>query len=469
MTAKTKRTRTTPARGSKLARSVLGLLLLVAACWGTLLGTVPTSAGDPVLLAVSPADGEYVKSPDEVTLTFDRPVPAGLATVRMTTPSGQQVVAGRPRNAPGDSRILTVPMPETRYQGTYSVAWSLPSSRLEPISGAFTFNVFAPTKPVAVPKIATERDALVVAFHTGFRLAATAAFALGVGMAFVLALVWPAGLGRTPVRRVIKYVWWSLVVATLGTAVTFGGYAARTPLHEALDPALVWAAFGSFVGTGLLVRLLVLVPVTIALALLLISPPAESPAERWPRAGAVLGCAAALAATWSFARPQGPGEPALLAVGTDILLLLSVAVCVGGPVLLWTLMRTAKVSVLREAVPRLSILMPVSGALLLAAAPITSRGWQMVALLVLGTLVVGTGLAGGWWVRRRTHDHDKDRPGRVLLCRVAATAAGAAAAALLAATASGTTQSQLAHSGWPAEGHEQVREPLGIAMSEQVR
>jgi methionine-rich copper-binding protein CopC len=436
-------------RRRALARGVLGLLVLVAACWGATLA-VPTPAGDPVLLAATPAEGETVKSPDEVRLTFDRPVPAGLATVRMTIPSGQQVVEGRPYTVSGDTHTLAVRMPPTRYAGTYSVAWSVPSSRPEPVSGALGFHVFAPSGPVAIPQIPTDPDPVVVAIHTSFRVAATAALALGVGVAFVLGVVWPAGVGHAPARRLVTYAWWALVVATFGTIVSFGGYYARLPLGEAFDPVVVSAAFGSDVGATLLVRLLVLVPITVALVQLLTGPPAATAVQRWLRAGAVLGSAAALAATWSFAEPHGPDGPAPLAVGAEIALLLTVAICVGGPVLLWVLMRTAADSVLRAAVPRLARVMPVGGGLLLVIAPTTATGWQMIALLVLGVLVVGTGFAGRWWVRRRAHTRGRDLPGRARLRRLAASAAVAVAVALVAAAASAPGPAQLALSAWQA-------------------
>jgi copper transport protein len=427
------------------ARGLAGLLVVIAAGWGTLLLAMPAGTGDPVLVAVSPTDGELVKSPDEVRLTFDRPVPAGLATVRLTVPAGQQVVEGRPYAVSGDPNTLAVRMPPTRFAGTYSVAWSVPSSTLEPIAGTSAFHVFAPTKPVAVPQIPTDRDPTVVAIHTVFRVAATAAFALGVGVAFVLGAVWPAGAGHAPARRPVTYAWWVLVVATLGTIVSFGGYAARLPLAEAFDPAVVSAAFGSDVGAALLVRLLVLVPITVALVQLLAGPPAGSALQRRLRAGAVLGGAAALAATWSFAQPHGPDGLAPLAVVAEIVRLLAVAVCVGGPVLLWVVLRTACGSVLRVAVPRLVRIMPVGGGLLLVIAPLTTAGWQMIALLVLGSLVVGTGLAAGWWERRRASTRGRDLTERARLRRLATVAAAAVAMALLAAAVPATGPTQLAY------------------------
>lgn len=432
-------------RPRAFVRGVLGLLVLIAACWATLLLTVPTPAGDPVLVAVSPTDGELVKSPNEVRLTFDRPVSAGLATVRMTVPSGQQVVEGRPYAVSGDPNTIAVRMPPTRYAGTYSVAWSVPSGTFEPVTGTSAFQVFAPTKPAALPQIPTERDPVVVAIHSAFRVAATAAFALGVGVAFVLAAVWPAGAAHVPARRPITFAWWTLVVATLGTIVSFGGYAARLPPAEAFETATVSAAFGSDVGAALLVRLLVLVPITIGLVQLLTGTPAGTALGRWLRAGAVLGSATALAATWPIAAPHGPDGLALLSVGSEIAVLLAVAVCVGGPVLLWVLVRTAGESVLRFAVPRLARVMPVGGGLLLVLAPLTTSGWQLVALLALGALVVGTGLATAWWVRRRAGTRGRDLTGRMRLRRLATVAAVAVAVALLAAAMPVTGPTQLAY------------------------
>jgi copper transport protein len=454
MTPKAKRPRILSVRVPALARSVLGLLILVAACWGTLLAMAPAPAGDPLLMATSPAADELVKSPDELRLTFDRPVPAGLATVRMTSPGGEQVIAGRPWNPPGAADTIAVSMPPTRYAGTYSVAWSLPSSRLEPISGTFGFSVFAPTAPVGVPEIATERDPVVATVHTVFRLAATAALTLGVGVVFVLAVAWPAGAGDAGVRRLVTCAWLALLVTTLATIVTFGGYAARTSLGEAFDLTLLSATLSSDIGAGLLARLIVLVPITIGLVQLLTSAPPETSVQRWSRAGAVLGSAAALMATWSFAQPQDPTGPSLLAVAAEIALLLAVAVGVGGPVLLWMLLRGAGDSVLRTAVPRLARVLPVCGVLLLAITVATTRGWQLVALLVLVALVIGTGMASRRWARRRAVG--KDLPGRVRLRRASAVAAGAAAVALVAAAVSGTAQSQLALTGWPAEGDQQI-------------
>lgn len=450
------RSRTIPVGSSTLRRRILGLLVLIAACWGVLLAAAPDPSGDPVLVSASPADGEFVKSPDEVRLTFDQAVPAELATVRMTKPNGEQVVDGRPYHPSGDSDTIAVRMPVTRYVGTYSVAWSLPSTRSEPLSGTFSFAVFSETNPVRLPVIETDRDQIVAGVYTVTRLVAISALVLGVGLAFILAVAWPAGLRHALVRRLLKYGWWALVIATLGTLVSFGGYAARTSLGDAFDPALLTGTFESDIGAALLARLLVLVPVTVGLVLLLTSRPPDTAAERWSAAGAVLGASAALAVTWSLARSHDPDEPSALTLGADIALLLAVAVSVGGPVLLWILLRGTGDPVLRDVVPRLTRVMPVSGGLLLAIAVTAASGWEMVALIVLAALVIGTGLANRGWARRIADTRGKDLPGHARLRRVAAVAVVVGAVALVVAVVTANGESQLALTGWPPGGDQEI-------------
>lgn len=440
MTLSLTRARRTPgARRPKPGHRILGLALVVATCWMTLLLEAPTPSGEPVLISTTPSDGSVAKAPPEVRLTFDRPVPAGLGTVRMTKPSGEQVVTGRPYNPPDAPDTLAVAMPQTKYAGTYSVAWSLPSADLEPITGTFRFHVWGPAKPAALPEITSERDPAVVALHTAFRLIATAALTVGVGLAFALAFAWPTGVDHRPARRVITYAWWTLVAGTLGTLVSFGGYAAPTPLGEAFDPALLSAVFGSDIGAALVTRLQVLVPVTVGLALLYAGKPSGTTVERWATAGAVLGCSGAPAATWGMARPPHPDGAALWQQAAEIALLLGVAVAISGPLLLWILLRgpgdtALRTVVVRTVVLRLARAMPICAGLLAAIAVATARGWQLVALVVLAALVAGVGTVARRWVHRQASGRGPALAGRARLRRSAAVGLVAATVALAAAT-----------------------------------
>ncbi|OLT23613.1 hypothetical protein BJF78_32035 [Pseudonocardia sp. CNS-139] len=207
--------------------------------------------------------------------------------------------------------------------------------------GAFRFQVYAPGGLVPDPVIPAAPDPVVDGLHTVARAAATVALVLGVGVAFVLALVWPEGTGTGPARRLLGWAWVALVATTLVTIATFGAYTARVPLAEVLDPALLGATSVAEVGAGLLARLFVLVPVTVGLVQLVTRAPAETGAGRWARAGTVLAAAGALAATWSFSRPHDPAALGVLTVGADVALLLAVGVAVGGPVVLWLVLRGA--------------------------------------------------------------------------------------------------------------------------------
>ncbi|EGD41012.1 copper resistance protein CopC [Nocardioidaceae bacterium Broad-1] len=416
-------------------RRVIGLVVLVAVCWGVLLTVLPSPTGDPVLVALSPKDGETVRSPDEVRITFDRPVPAELATVQMTDPAGERIVSTRPYNPPDADDTVAVPMPKTRYEGIYSVVWSVPSSALEPMVGSSTFSVFSAARLTAVPGLVVDRDPVVVTVYTVAGALATAALVLGVGTVFVLGVAWPEGIRRPGSRRLLGYTWATLVLATLVSLLSFGGYAARTSLGDAFDPALLAGTFKSDIGAALMARLLILVPITLGFWQLLRSAPARTPVERWTSAATVLGAASALAATWVFARPHAPAGPGPLTVAAGTALLLAAAVVVGVAVMQWTILRRAG----GQAAPAkrlLARIMPVGGAVLLLAATATG-GWRLIAYGALAVVIFGTGVALLIRERRRRSDPVKsrgrrDKPARRRLQEVAAVSASATVVVLAA-------------------------------------
>ena len=418
-----------------LRRRVIGLVVLVAVCWGVLLTVLPSPTGDPVLVALSPKDGETVRSPDEVRITFDRPVPAELATVQMTDPAGERIVSTRPYNPPDADDTVAVPMPKTRYEGIYSVVWSVPSSALEPMVGSSTFSVFSAARLTAVPGLVVDRDPVVVTVYTVAGALATAALVLGVGTVFVLGVAWPEGIRRPGSRRLLGYTWATLVLATLVSLLSFGGYAARTSLGDAFDPALLAGTFKSDIGAALMARLLILVPITLGFWQLLRSAPARTSVERWTSAATVLGAASALAATWVFARPHAPAGPGPLTVAAGTALLLAAAVVVGVAVMQWTILRRAG----GQAAPAkrlLAQIMPVGGAALLLAATATG-GWRLIAYGALAVVIFGTGMALLIRERRRRSDPVKsrgrrDKPARRRLQEVAAVSASATVVVLAA-------------------------------------
>jgi copper transport protein len=376
----------------------VALVLLVAACWGMLLVTTSPATGDPVLLTTSPGSTEMVKSPDAVVLTFDRPVPAALATVRILDPDGSQVVFTRPSHVDGRADRISVPMPKERHEGSYAVAWTVPSSRLEPVSGSFTFDVSYPIKPDGVPDIETKRDPVVAAVHLAARALAVAAMVLLAGLAFFVAAIGPAAVRARATRRLIKTTWWLVAGATLVALVSFGPYAAWVPLRDAFDSGLLAGAVESDAGRALLARLATLVPATLGLVLLVKSPPAATAADRWRRGAAVLGCASAVLATWTFADPRPPGAPSPLALAVDVGLLVALAVPAGGLVLLQFPVARERPTVIRFA-------RSVLGSAALLALAGTAQAWlgHRLGWLAAGALALAAVLAVfAWLVPRRS-------------------------------------------------------------------
>jgi hypothetical protein len=68
------------------------------------------------------------------------------------------------RRSPDDA--IAVPTPKTRYEGIYTVVWSVPSSTLKPMVGPSTFSVFSAARFTAVPRLVVDRDPVVVTVYT---------------------------------------------------------------------------------------------------------------------------------------------------------------------------------------------------------------------------------------------------------------------------------------------------------------
>ncbi|WP_027935615.1 copper resistance protein CopC [Amycolatopsis sp. ATCC 39116] len=290
---------------NRRAARLLPFLLLVAACWTSLLTLAsPVSPEAPVLVSSAPGNGQVTR-PDDIVLTFDRPVPAGLSTIRMTDPYKRPVDPGRPVHADGRDNTLSVPVPKQKYAGTYTIAWSVPVKGTDAATGTFTFDL-ASRSPVQAPPALDARPGVVVTVaHAVAQFLAFAALALLAGVVLFVAVGWPAGAESTVVRRLAAWAWGGLLGGTVLSLLTFGPYAAKLPLTDILDGGLVSGVLESATGHVYLARLLVVAVAGIGIAQFLTMAPAESARERRLRGGTVLACTAAVVATWSF---TGPGS-----------------------------------------------------------------------------------------------------------------------------------------------------------------
>jgi methionine-rich copper-binding protein CopC len=285
-------------------RSWPAVFLLVAAVFGAVFAMLPGRSADPELIATTPGMHEDGRFAREVRLTFDREVPAALATVQVTAPTGESLVSGRPfRPADAGPDTVAVAMPETVHQGTYHVSWAVPTTDWETAQGHFEFSVYSSWGNASAAELRADAHPVVAVALAVARAMGLAGFVGLVALAFRTALSGPATNRRPLVRT-----WWTVTGATVLTLLLFGGYAARTGFWGALDPALVPATWSSDVGAALRARLLGLFVAAVGLRLLLRGAPSRG------RAVAVLLGACALGPTFVMAAPHDSGGPAILAL-----------------------------------------------------------------------------------------------------------------------------------------------------------
>lgn len=130
-----------PRRVLLAVAAVVGVLMLG---WST--GSVSAHAE---LLEITPADGAIMaNAPADVTLRWSEPVSLTGGSARVLDDAAE-VVSGEPVV---NGTTLSIPLPASLPDGTYTVSWQVISQDSHPISGATVFHVGAPstTGPVDV-------------------------------------------------------------------------------------------------------------------------------------------------------------------------------------------------------------------------------------------------------------------------------------------------------------------------------
>lgn len=304
----------TPSARRKLRRRLAGCALLVLTVWVTMLSmAVPTSlpADPPVLRSSTPGVGSTIR-PDSFVLTFDRPVDAGLATVRLIDPYKRPLDPGRPAHVDGRPETLSVPLPRQKYAGTYAVAWFVPSGA----QGTLTFDLASRSPAWPAPELPATPTVSATVGHMVAQFGTLVALALLTGAVFRAAVT---GTRTTRVRRLVTIAWAGSVVGTFLTILTYGPYVARLSLTDVFDGSLLTGTLSSDAGATFLARLALLAVAGAATAQLVSTGPAEDTRERWLRGGTVVCCAAALLATWSFSGAGSFGSPWWLTVHAGLL------------------------------------------------------------------------------------------------------------------------------------------------------
>ena len=303
-----------------LAGVLFGLLCVV-------LGPAAPASAHAALVGSDPASGTIVPAaPNRVTLTFSEGVQLVPGRIQVLGPDGSRIDEGAPQ---ANGSTITVPLRPGGAKGTYLVSYRVISSDSHPVAGALTYSVIeTSTAPTATDQsVAADpvvRGLIPVAKYLGY-----AGLVLLVGPVLVLALLWPHRLSRRGAARLV----WTGIGLVIGSTLlgiwlqapyTLGVGLFEVGLGDVQD------VLSSGFGAVLLVRLGVVCAGAVLLRPLLNGSGGESKVDL-----ALLGVlGVALLATWPLTGHPSASPVAGVSVVVDAIHLASMAVWLGGLVML---------------------------------------------------------------------------------------------------------------------------------------
>jgi copper transport protein len=322
----------------------------------------PASA-HATLLSTDPSNGGvYDKPPTAVTLRFNEPVEVSLGGVRVYDSSRSRVVTGKPDHPNGQQSVVSTSLPKLS-NGTYVVTWRVISADSHPVEGAYTFQVGSKAtlsnrsaKGVAASLLATTGGSRTVGVVYGIdRGVLYAGLALLVGGVVFLAAVWPRGRDDRRAKWLVWGGWITVAVTTVFGIALEGVYGAGLPLSKVFDTTVLRDVLDTRYGHVALLRLALLVLAIPLLRLLVERRPAgEHPLRWWWTVSAVV-LGAGIALTPGIAGHAGTGIQTGLAIPADMVHVASMAVWLGGLVMLCiAVLPRRDVEELRDVLPRYS-------------------------------------------------------------------------------------------------------------------
>jgi putative copper export protein/methionine-rich copper-binding protein CopC len=328
--------------GALIAGVTLGVL-------GTFAGPAGPASAHASLVRTSPVQGSVAtNAPSQVVITFSEPVSLVADKIEVLGPDGRRIDK---RQARVSRDQVLVPVRTDVPRGTYLVSYRVISADSHPVGGGFTYSVGAPSTS-GPPKLgdAARTDPVV---NTGVSIARYLGF-LGliivVGPALILYALWPARLDRRRPTRLVQAGLGLVALATLAELYLQAPYSTGGGPFDASFGDLR-DVLGSRYGQAHLVRLAIL-----AVSALLLRPLLAGRSGRFDRALlVVLGVIGV--GTWSVAGHPGASSAPALTVVADVAHLSSVAVWLGGLIMLigfpgWRgLLRAANARELRAILP----------------------------------------------------------------------------------------------------------------------
>jgi copper transport protein len=293
---------------------------------GALTSPASPASAHAALISTNPTQGSVVGGPrTEVVLTFSEPVQPVRGRIRVLAPDSERIDNGEPTVA---GPVVTIPLRAADEPlGTYLVTYRVISADGHPVAGSFTFSAGAPSPPPTESAAADAVDPVVEVAVPLAKYAGYAGLVLLVGPLLMLARLWPRRLSRTGPARL---AWIGVGLVGASTLASLWLHAPYTTGGSILDVSGddLGDVLGSRFGIALLARLAILVAVA-WLARALIQDRGGRPLR---------GCLAALAVaglvTWPLSGHPAASPLPAVTVLTDTIHAASMAVWLGGLVVL---------------------------------------------------------------------------------------------------------------------------------------
>ncbi len=197
------------------------------------------------------------KQPAQVKLVWNEPVDLGPGSIRLLDATGGLIKTREGRAiAGGDRTAAVMALPPGLKHGTYVVAWRVSSADSHPVSGAFSFSVGEPSALVTAGEPGSSGALVRVRRRRSPAGSSFLGFALAVGGACVLFLLWPEGPASRRGRRFLQAGIGLLMGGTVVVLLLQGPYASSGSLLEAFKPSLLSFSISTHFGQALIARLL---------------------------------------------------------------------------------------------------------------------------------------------------------------------------------------------------------------------
>ncbi len=281
------------------------------------------------VVASDPADGARLPTaPHSVTVTFDEGVRiGGVGYLHVTDEGGSRVDARAAWHPAGDAAKITVELVDGLGDGTYTASFRVVSDDAHPVTGTIWFVVGAGPLRGGVGGATSSVDPVTGDAFVIVRWISFAGLAC-LGGGWLLLIGWPAGRDDRRARRIVWGGWSALALGALLELLLQGPYTAGAGLAKVTSGSLLDDTLHSRYGQLHLVRVALLAAVGALLAGCL---RARARPAWWTGVAGALGAAVA----WTFSGAGHPvtTSPAWLSVSIDALHLLSMAIWVGGLVM----------------------------------------------------------------------------------------------------------------------------------------